>query len=301
MDSSIRRGIWEMFGAMAISGTTGYFVLISGQPPLSIVLYRCAFAVPILAVVCWMLGYFRRDLLTPRVMLWAGLGGLAIVSNWILLFAAFPRASISMATAVYQTQPFMLVILGSIFLKEKLDGWKMAWLGLAFAGLLLILQVAPSVVVQPGAYGVGIAMAIGAALLYAVASLIIKRLKGTPPHLIALVQVGVGLVVAGPMVFWQGLPTPVTVASWGSLAALGILHTALVYILLYGAIQKLPTTAVASLSFVYPAVAVGVDLLVLEQSLALVQVAGIILILIAAAGVNLGWKTGLAFARPHKV
>ena len=36
------------------------------------------------------------------------------------------------------------------------------------------------------------------------------------------------------------------------LVTLGVVHTGLVYILMYGAIQKLPTHLQGSLSFIYP-------------------------------------------------
>ena len=36
MDNSIRRGSFEMTAAMLISGTIGWFVLVSGQPVLDL-------------------------------------------------------------------------------------------------------------------------------------------------------------------------------------------------------------------------------------------------------------------------
>jgi len=61
------------------------------------------------------------------------------------------------------------------------------------------------------------------------------------------------------------------------------------YQLLYGAIQKLPTALTASLSFIYPVIAVVVDRLVFGHSLSAIQFVGGIMILLAAAGINLGW------------
>jgi drug/metabolite transporter (DMT)-like permease len=62
------------------------------------------------------------------------------------------------------------------------------------------------------------------------------------------------------------------------------------YVLLYGAIQKLPTAMTGALSFIYPVVAIAVDWLAFGQRLAWIQFAGAALILLAAAGVNLGWR-----------
>jgi TctA family transporter len=43
MDNSLRRGSLEMVAAMLISGTIGWFVLVSGQPVLDVVFWRCVF------------------------------------------------------------------------------------------------------------------------------------------------------------------------------------------------------------------------------------------------------------------
>ena len=107
MDNSIRRGSFEMTAAMLISGTIGWFVLVSGQPVLDVVFWRCVIGAPVLLVVCAALSMLRGTL-TPRLLAFAALGGVAIVLNWLLLFAAYSRASIAIATAVYNTQPFIL-------------------------------------------------------------------------------------------------------------------------------------------------------------------------------------------------
>ena len=73
------------------------------------------------------------------------------------------------------------------------------------------------------------------------------------------------------------------------LVTLGVVHTGLVYILMYGAIQKLPTHLQGSLSFIYPVVAILVDVMAFGHRLHPAQLVGAAAILVAAAGMNLGW------------
>jgi drug/metabolite transporter (DMT)-like permease len=61
------------------------------------------------------------------------------------------------------------------------------------------------------------------------------------------------------------------------------------YILLYGAIQKLPTTLTGALSFIYPVAAILVDLIGFGHQLGIMQWIGVSAILIAAAGMQRGW------------
>jgi drug/metabolite transporter (DMT)-like permease len=279
------RGTAEMTTAMIISGTIGWFVIVSNQPVMDVVFWRCAFGAATLFVVCAAFGFLRGHL-TTRTATIAALGGVAIVVNWLLLFASYSRASISIATAVYNTQPFMLVALGALLLKERLTATKLAWLALAFMGMLLIVRSH-----HAGSTGTdylsGILLALGAAFFYALAAIAAKKLTGTPPHLIALIQVCVGVLMLAPFANWSSIPS--TATSWATLVTIGVFHTGLMYILLYGAIQKLPTHLVGSLSFVYPIVAIVVDYVAFDRRLQFPQLIGATVILLAAAGTNLGW------------
>jgi drug/metabolite transporter (DMT)-like permease len=70
----------------------------------------------------------------------------------------------------------------------------------------------------------------------------------------ALIQVTTGALLLAPMVPWNSLPA--TTNAWAALVTLGVVHTGLMYVLLYGAIQKLPTAITGALSFIYPIAAI---------------------------------------------
>jgi drug/metabolite transporter (DMT)-like permease len=287
MDNNRARGTVEMTAAMAISGTIGWFVVRSGQPIIDLLFWRCVFGAATLLVVCAAMGMLRRTL-SLRLIGWAALGGAAIVVNWLLIFAAFSRASISIATAVYNTQPFMLVALGALSFSERLTTTKLMWLALAFVGVLLIVQAKADAGYVGTEYFSGILMALGAAFFYALAAIITKKLNGTPPHLITLIQVCVGVVLIAPFANLSSLPADV--GTWGSFVVMGVVYTGLAFVLLYGGIQKLPTHLAGALSFLYPVVAIVVDYVAFDHSLHPVQLIGVATILIATAGMNLGWS-----------
>ncbi|MDQ0668050.1 DMT family transporter [Pseudomonas sp. W2I6] len=287
MDKSIRRGSWEMVAAMLISGTIGWFVLVSGVPVVEVVFWRCVIGALTLLVVCWLLGYLRLDLLDYTKLGLAMLSGVAIVGNWLLLFESYARASISISTAVYNVQPFMLVLLAAVFLGEKITVQKLAWLSVAFVGMLAIVTAHGDQSNTGDDYLVGVALALGAAFLYAIAALIIKRLKEVPPHLMALIQVTTGALLLAPLMQWHSLSA--SMDAWAALLTLGVVHTGLMYVLLYGAIQKLPTAITGALSFVYPIAAIFVDWIAFGHRLGWLQWLGVAAILLAAAGLQRGW------------
>ncbi|MCD0502390.1 DMT family transporter [Bordetella petrii] len=288
--TSERTGLAQMAAAMAISGSVGIFVLESGQSAWNVVFFRCVIGALGLLAYCLARGMLRPGIFTRATLGWALLAGVAIVLNWVLLFSAYRLASISLSTAVYNFQPFFLILLGTLFLGERPTLSKLGWSLLAFGGLLLVLRIEPAQLAQAGGYLHGLGLALAAGALYAVTSIIVKRLKHIAPHVLALVQVSLGAVLLLPMVDFHALPA--APAQWGWLLGIGLLHTSLTYILLYSAIQKLPTTSVAALAFIYPAVAILLDYMVYGQRLEWTQAAGVGLILLAAAAVSLDWRLG---------
>jgi drug/metabolite transporter (DMT)-like permease len=287
MHSEIRTGTAQMTAAMLISGTIGWFVVMSGQPVSGVVFWRCLFGAISLLAVCAAMGLLRPGIISLKSVGIAIFGGVAIVLNWLLLFASYGHASISIATTVYNTQPFMLLALGALFLGEKITAAKLFWLTLAFAGMAAIVEAKPATAGGHEGYGLGILLALGAAFFYALAALAAKWLKGTPPHVIALIQVATGVLMLLPTMNFSDLPADGS--SWSILITMGIVHTGLMYVLLYGAIQKLPIHLTGALSFIYPIAAILVDRLAFGHALQPMQLLGAAVILVAAAGMNLGW------------
>ncbi|EMH4107786.1 DMT family transporter [Serratia marcescens] len=275
------RGAVQMILAMTISGTVGWPVIVLGQPPATVVFWRCAFGALAMLATCAALGQLKSGAINRRQLAFAVLGGLALVLNWTLLFAAYAHASIAVATVTYHVQPFMLVALGALLFGEKLTANRLGWLLLAFAGMVLIVTGRQSGG-GDGDYLLGVALALGAALMYALAAAIVKQLAALPPQLIVLIQLTVGAVAMAPFAGLAHLPTEPL--DWLLLATLGLVHTGVMSTLLYGAIQKIPTALVGALSFIYPAVAIVVDWAAFGHRLSLLQLLGTLAILGAAAG-----------------
>src|SRR3546814_1643527 len=158
------------------------------------------------------------------------------------------------------------------------------WLAVSFLGMLAIVSAHGEQGQGGGDYLTGIALALGAALLYAIAALIIKRLTGTPPHLIALIQVSTGVLLLAPWANFSALPQHPE--AWASLITLGMVHTGVMYVLLYSAIQRLPTAVTGALSFIYPIASLFVDWFAFGPRLEPLQWLGVAAILLAAAGLK---------------
>ncbi|MFE5936133.1 DMT family transporter [Streptomyces sp. NPDC056470] len=287
------RGTLELTLAMVLSGTLGIFVVESGAAPFDVVFFRCLFGAVALGAYSLARGYFTGHRFTPGKLGLAALGGVFIVFNWVFLFEAYEATSISFATVVYHTQPFFLVVLGAVLFRERITAAKFGWLGVAFVGLVLVSGIRPG----DTASLKGLGLALAAAVLYALSTVVTKRITGVRPHLIALVQVLVGLPLLLPFVDLAG--TGGIGAGWGWLVGLGFVHTGLMYVLMYAAYQKLPTAKIAVLAFTYPAVAMFADWAVYGHHIGLVQALGVPLIVLAGLKVTLAARTPAAAPAPR--
>ncbi|MGS2587493.1 DMT family transporter [Streptomyces hebeiensis] len=296
------KGAIELTLAMVLSGTLGVFVVESGTSPFNVVFFRCLFGTVALGLYCLARGFFKNHAFTPKKLGLAALGGVFIVFNWAFLFESYEGTSISVATVVYHTQPFYVMLLGALLFRDKLTVAKFAWLGIAFVGLILVAGVSVSDLTGGGDsdYLKGLGYALLAAVLYAASTVVTKRVTGVRPHLVALVQLVLGIFLLLP--FTTLSETSGLGADWGWLVGLGVIHTCVMYVLMYSSYQKLPTPKIAVLAFVYPAVAMLADWAVYGHSISLLQALGIPLIVAASLGVNLGWslrgKAAAAAAAP---
>jgi drug/metabolite transporter (DMT)-like permease len=273
--------------AMVIAGSVGAFVTESGQHPVTVVFWRCVFGAIFLAAWCLLRGYLPdRTLALSRLAL-AALAGACMVLSWTAFFAGFAMTSIATTTIVYHVQPFFVVLLGVAFLNERISADQILWMLGAFLGVVL----ASGLVVTQGhadpKWALGIALTLGAALLYAVATILAKGLGQQRAEVTVLCQTLAGVVMLAP---FADIGHPMPPASWGWLAGIGILHTGIAYVLMNSAFPRLTTPVIGIVTFIYPVVAIIIDWALYAHPLRPAQAAGMVLIALATLGLRLGWR-----------
>lgn len=290
--AALSGGVWRMLAAMVLSGTIGLVVVESGLPPPLVVLARCVLGAAGLGVWVW---WRRQWVAVGRGdALWIAAGGLALVFNWVALFSAYRYTSIAVATVVYHVQPLMLLAVAA-WQGEPIQVRKLPWLFLALLGVAL----ASGMISFDGlaqASWLGVLLALLAAALYTITTVATRRVAQIPPAQVAMLQMALGGavlgVVAGSAVL--GLAAPglqqlvLSARSGWLLVVLGLVHTAFMYTLMYAAYQRLAAPAIAALSFVYPAVALAVDLLWFRRVPAPAQLVGMACIVVAVLMHRLG-------------
>lgn len=271
-----RRAAWRMATGGAILGTLGVFLLESGSDAASAAWFRCAFGLLALTVWAWVAGrapLWRLPAGTlGRVVLAAGL----VVLSWVVFFAAIQRLSVGLATVVFHVQPLCLMLAGAWWLGEPLPRARIGAVLLALLGLALATGLfgASATVSMVGVALCGVAVA-----GQTVVGLLLRARTPVPPLALAWWQGAVGSLVLWPWLLFSGWPT--WGAAWGWLAALGVVHTGLAYVLIYGGMSRLNTSHSALLQFVYPAVTLLCDALVYQRWLTPGQLLGVVLMALA--------------------
>ena len=195
--------------------------------------------------------------------------------------------TIATTTIVYHIQPFFVVLIGVLFLRERITLDQVVWMAAAFAGVVLASGLVVSSGAIDTAWVVGIALTLGAELLYAIATILAKGLGHQRPEVTALCQTVVGTILLAPFAdIFRSIPA----ASWGWLLGIGILHTGIAYVLMNSAFPRLTTPVIGILTFIYPVVAIVIDWALYGHPLGPAQAAGMALIALATLGVRLGWR-----------
>lgn len=272
-------GYVELILAMFLSGTIGVFVEFSKQPIINIVFYRCVIGSVCLLIYIHLVKLLKRQPAFPvREFILIGIIGISVVLNWLALFSSYSYTSIGIATTIYHIQPLIVFFLGAFIFREKITRDKVLWLLLAFFGVLLIINPTDKALIGNN-YFKGCILAVTAACLYSIATLATKSVKVASPYMIALFQMLIGSLMLWPFVQFSTFPQ--TPLQYSSIIILGVVHSAFMYILLYSSYQKLSTTSISILSYIYPLVAILSDFIVFNKVFSTLQIIGGIMIISA--------------------
>ena len=265
--------------SMAIFGTIALFVRNISVSSSELALYRAVLAVAVLSGVFLLTGQnipFREIKKELPVLL---LSGVAMGFNWILLFEAYKYTTVSVATLSYYFAPVLVTLACPILFKEKIGAKQWLCFGMSTLGIILITGVGD---LSAGSDHLkGILFGLSAACLYATVVLLNKFIKGVTGLHRTFLQFAAAVAVLTPYValtdgFTLG---SLELSGWICLLVVGLVHTGLAYCLYFSSIEAISGQQAAILSYVDPLMAIFVSVLLLGESMTLVQALGGALIL----------------------
>jgi drug/metabolite transporter (DMT)-like permease len=263
-------------------------VAVESIPPLTLVLGRVAVGAAFLLVA---LRLSRRSLPADR-RLWRRLAVLALIHNalpWVLFSWGEQYIDSALASILNGTTPLFTIVLAHFLVPgDRMTASKVLGVLLGFMGLFLLILPSLAGGVQASTWGI-IAVTIASAS-YGVAIIYSRNhLRGLPPLvaptsqliLATLYMLPIALLVDRP---WT-LPLPPPVA-WLSLLALGVLGSGLAFIVYYRLLESANPTYISMVTYVIPIFGVILGVLVLDEQLTWLTLAGFALILLGVMAVN---------------
>ena len=253
--------------AAAFYGTNPLFAvpLSGGMDAVSVLVFRYLLGIPLLAAI--IIGRSRRLLPARGEGLPLALSGVIMGLSSLALYEAYRFMNAGLASTLLFMYPVLTSLLMTLFFHEKFRLVTGVCLGLAGAGLVLLMQPAEGA----GVSVTGFVLIFLSSLTYAVYLVMVKVsrvLALVPPVRSLLWQLLFGGLVFVAILPWSGgLTLPGTLFAWVNLACLALFPTVLSLIFTLRAIAAIGPTPTAIFGALEPVTAVSLSLLFLGESI----------------------------------
>lgn len=203
--------------------------------------------------------------------------GLAFTLNNLLYIYAVKTTTVANSVLTHYAAPFVVFLLGTLFLGERISRRAIVSLGLAFAGLVLLLR--PTALVLTDRQTIGILLGLGSAVFFA-QEIVLKKLviAGQSAFAVVFAYLAAGSVLMSPFVRWRVIGR----VSWhdlGLLALCGIGAGVVGNVLFMRGLDRVRAQQASVISYIEPLGAIVWGLVWLREVPGIETIAGGALIL----------------------
>jgi drug/metabolite transporter (DMT)-like permease len=257
---------------------------IRGFSPVEVTFARLALG----AAVLFPIVLARREALPRSARMWTHITVAALFANAVpyLLFAvAEQTVSSSTAGIINATTPLWTVLLALAVRHQKsVTSWQAAGLIVGFAGALLIFSPWRSGSSVTSAGGIE---CLAASVSYAISYIYMDRYvarRGLSPITLSACQLLAASIMLAIALAVAGARTPhFTAVSVAGVVILGVIGTGIAYVLNYQIITSEGATIASTVTYLLPAIAIVLGVLVLGEDVTAMVIAGIALVLAGVA------------------
>lgn len=272
----------------------------AGLTEMEIVTIRVTTAAIFLLIIGGMAYRDQFKIKISQLPLFVGTGICSIVFFNFCYFSAINQMSVSLAVILLYTAPAFVTILSFFFLKEALTKKKILAVFLTIFGCILVagIQTEHSSTISI----IGLLTGLGAGIGYALYTILGKvALTSNKPYTVTLYTFIIATIGLLPFSgIWGKLDilfsSKVLIYSFG----LGLIPTVLAYFVYTWGLEKTEGSKAAIIATVEPVVAMFIGIVIFQESLALLQVVGAAIILIAVVTVNLPGKKQVSIENNKK-
>lgn len=269
---------WWLFLALGVIWGIPYLLIriaVADVPPVCVAFARTCIGALLLLPIALARGEVR-----PALRHWRPLLAFTLVeisAPWWLLGYAETRINSSTAGLLIATVPVLTAGLLALSGREALDGRRALGLAIGLGGVVALVGLDIDV-----SHGWAVAAALATAFGYALGPIVISRfLSAVPPLGVIAVSLAVAAMLYLPFVIpvW---PSRITAEAAGSVLVLGIVCTALAFLLFFSLIREAGPTRATVITYLNPVVALLLGVLLLDEPLTPGMLAGFALVLLGS-------------------
>ena len=260
-----------MILSMAIFGTIGLFVRNIGVTSGELALYRAVLAIVLIGVYLMItkqkIAFSSIKKALPLLML----SGVAMGFNWILLFEAYKYTTVSVATLSYYFAPVIVTVVSPVLFREKLTAPKITGFLLVLAGVVLV----NGKIAESGESRWGLFCGAMSAVMYAFMVICNKKASRITDMENSTLQLTISFLTVAVIVgLRQGITLEIAAENWPWILFLGLVNTGIGCYFYFSSIGALPVQTVAICGYLEPLSAVLFSVLLLNESMTLLQILG---------------------------
>ncbi len=266
---------------MAMGGATciafsAILVRLADVPPSTAAFYRCAYAVPVLAMLAW---WERRRFgpLARRAVVVSLVAGVLFMADLVFWHHAIAAVGAGLATVLGNVQVVVVALAAWVFLRERPGARTLAGVPVVLAGVVLI-----SGVIGAGAYGsspaLGVVYGMLTALTYGAFLLVLRAgsadlRRPAGPLFYATLSAALATLPVGLAL--GELELEPTWPEHGWLVLLALTSQVVGWLLIAAALPRLPAALTSVTLTLQPALSVVFGVIILDEAPSSVQLAGV--------------------------
>ena len=260
--------------------TTRAIFTLSETTALTVAFLRLALALPVLAGSAGAVLGRRSFSAKPRQLILMAAIGIMLATYQLCYFGAIQRIGVAVATLVTLcAAPVIVALISTTFLGERPTRRLVFAAGLAIAGTVMLISPGEGAA-QSDQTVLGLLLALGSATGYALVAITSRAIAREAHPLTSMtVGFGVGSLLLLPALLLEGADFSFSPAAWALLLYLGIVPSALAYVLFTIGMRTTVATVASLVTLIEPLTAAALAWLLFDEQLGPLALVGAALLL----------------------
>ncbi|PWW04123.1 drug/metabolite transporter (DMT)-like permease [Hoeflea marina] len=243
---------------------------ISEVAPFTLAFLRWGLSALVLLPVVISAGPRARAYVTGETSHWLLMGLLGMVVCGAGVYVALQYTTATNGTLIYTTAPLMILAIERLFYGRATSWRELVGIVLGFSGVAIIVMRGDPSALAGNAFNLGDLMFVGAALAWAVYSVLLRgpRTAGLPVLALFGLAAISGTLLLAPFAAWEyltGARMPVTWSAWSGIAGIVVFASLLAFSGFQYGVARLGASTAGVFMYLLPPFGVGMAVLVLGE------------------------------------